>query len=1408
MPTTPPPPSPPPGCRRRSGKKSALSRKELDFEDEDAMASRLSQDYVLHVADEGRALPAFASSAVAIVCRFLKAQGASDVERRCATLLRDKLLRDGRQLRQRRLGGGDDGGVSSSPRSRTRECCLQSLLRLEMQAQFRSLECDDDNIVDEVTDLLRTISLTMDPGFLNKFLSEEVLDRFASRVPRVLGALYSNLGQDVPRSLRQMLPDDFFSEDSPSQEDEDDDDGGAAPASGGGAGDLSVSSSHRSEIGERRSRSRVLVRHPSVCEAVQSRRQIEVPSRAVRKERSLRSGSSVSSAPVPTAPDAAKAETSEDVTTKVRRSLFSRELSSPGRKRPRSQQQHGRPGSSRGAVKLLTRQVAETPSHKQCSQRLLKAQVKGREHGACDGTSVTVVQESPCKPLHRAAGTQDVRRSPRLHSRRSSFYAASQPLSRAAASVSTQEAAAAATQGSQAGRDRSTSPHKAAASSSAAPSPRKLLFAATQQSPDAIASDPRPSRHLAGGAFQRDGALSGRVRSPSKLSRRLFAPSSASAAATTGPRLSPPPRPSAAPSGPPRASAARSRRTRRTPSKVRFESSSTTTTTTEPPPRSRSPRTPTRAPGRDGGGGEGPARVPPGTPPPCRSPRFSRGFPCTPGTPGTPVSSTRLPRRLTPTPRTPRSGHVPGTPEAPGVGHVARTPRTPRTPCTPRTPRTPRTPLTPRTPRAVSMERGVVPWTRPRQSPGGKDTLATPPPSATAGAGGRRAPARCLPRTRSECSDLLRSPLMTPAKRQLALPPEFPGGVGEGRDERPKGRPPAPLGGDAGAGKTLARGSRESPPAPPRVPEHGVGTASRAPAPEIRRSPRRSPRRPPGMFPGRSPGRSPGRCPSGGGAGAGSRVETARGDGRRSGSADRGAAERGAAERGQEPDGFASRNAARGGRWSEEEDVEDEEDVDNVEDEEDDALNETTLSSSPAGAGSLASPEWELASPRGKREGVGVRLRRKATGTGGAPAETLPASPWASPQASLLTPPGGGGSYSLRLTVDRRQRRAEALQSSPAAVAAGAWHPSATKDARLQYEEEPSPPALLPRGSGPLEPRLKRAGSWGLNEDGRERPRAPVGDAAAASRHRCGRHSSHRRLAEAGDQRTPPSCRARRASASPSPRRVQTRICHALTPPASSSTPPQSAGGAASAASPAQSPAIRRWPRKKRAGGGASPAAPGLKPAPWDGGLGAAEADGVFALPDGSPPREAAWGARWSGGAGYGLGSRWGGSGGAGFGLGSGRKRRAGRCLSSPVEEEEEGGGGGAAVPWAAPKEAKRPRSETERGWSSPRGSAAFSFTTTAGSAAGGSDDNVFSSPAGGRHRELSARGLLALTQSPIIRPPPLLASAASTPPTEPTGGATTSSSNSSQESPPAELSSVRHRSPGARTYGKRKLPC
>ncbi|KAJ7409416.1 hypothetical protein WISP_114301 [Willisornis vidua] len=282
----------------------------------------------------------------------------------------------------------------------------------------------------EMTDMLRILCLTEDPGYLTKFL-EEILDLYMNSIPKTLGDIYYGLGTQIPPKLAAVLPSDFFSDDSMTVDSK----SPGLPPSLSSVLTPSAVCTESDQLEELRTRSakkrrrNVLARHRSMTEAPQNLRQIEIPKIAknpIRKEK----------LPFYLAPEKSQQmpllqkEAVQEV-TKVRRNLFNEEIASPSKrslkKMLRSQSVSAVEGlkykctdeGTKDHRKLLTKRVAETPLHKQVSRRLLHKQIKGRSSDPdCD---TGVVEESPEKAIY---GLKQHSETPSVQTPRKFFFGA------------------------------------------------------------------------------------------------------------------------------------------------------------------------------------------------------------------------------------------------------------------------------------------------------------------------------------------------------------------------------------------------------------------------------------------------------------------------------------------------------------------------------------------------------------------------------------------------------------------------------------------------------------------------------------------------------------------------------------------------------------------------------------------------------------------------------------------------------------------------------------------------------------------------------------------------------------------------------------------------------------------------
>ncbi|XP_007944299.1 treslin [Orycteropus afer afer] len=411
------------------------SSKPKDFKTKEELLSYIHEIYQKTVATGEIPLYSCAQNMISTFKAFLKSKGTKELEMNCLKQVKDNLLKTSKSLRQ-------NLGKKLDKETKVRECQLQIFFRLEMCLQCPLIQesiDDTEQVVEEVTELLRMVCLTEDSAYLAKFL-EEILGLYIESMPKTLGSLYNSLGFVIPQKLATALPIDFFSDDSITQESK--------------SPDISVpllSSAHRSVSGvtesdqleELRTRSakkrrkNALIRHKSIAEVSQNLRQIEIPKVSKRAPKNENSHSALLQ------PPPAVKDTVQEV-TKVRRNLFNQEMLSPSKRSlkqglPRSHSVSAVEGleyksdnfkRTKDYHKLLTKSVAETPEHKQISKRLLHRQIKGRSSDP--GPDIGIVEESP----ERGENELSLRRSPRIKqllvSRTNSgfFYSASQPKSR------------------------------------------------------------------------------------------------------------------------------------------------------------------------------------------------------------------------------------------------------------------------------------------------------------------------------------------------------------------------------------------------------------------------------------------------------------------------------------------------------------------------------------------------------------------------------------------------------------------------------------------------------------------------------------------------------------------------------------------------------------------------------------------------------------------------------------------------------------------------------------------------------------------------------------------------------------------------------------------------------------------
>uniref|UniRef100_A0A8C3Y2K2 Treslin n=1 Tax=Catharus ustulatus TaxID=91951 RepID=A0A8C3Y2K2_CATUS len=176
------------------------------FQTEEELQSHLTSSYQKAVA-EGIPSSVCAQNMIMAIKRFLKIPDVKEKEVACVGRVRNHLLKTSKMLRQQH---------GSQKETKVRECRLQVFLRLELCLQCPSLQSNAEEmeqLLEEVTDMLRILCLTEDPAYLTKFL-EEILELYMNSIPKTLGDIYYGLGTQIPPKLASVLPSDFFSDDS------------------------------------------------------------------------------------------------------------------------------------------------------------------------------------------------------------------------------------------------------------------------------------------------------------------------------------------------------------------------------------------------------------------------------------------------------------------------------------------------------------------------------------------------------------------------------------------------------------------------------------------------------------------------------------------------------------------------------------------------------------------------------------------------------------------------------------------------------------------------------------------------------------------------------------------------------------------------------------------------------------------------------------------------------------------------------------------------------------------------------------------------------------------------------------------------------------------------------------------
>ncbi|CAJ0924482.1 unnamed protein product [Ranitomeya imitator] len=188
--------------RRSSDKPEEKAGKPAAFKSEEELHTYLIEDYDKMVSGEEDSLLSYVRNSLTTIKSFLKSASSNQIETDCLDKVR-LLLKTSKMIRQ--VYGQNPHKVA-----KLRECQIQALLRLEICVQCPAIQTNEDEleqVVEEITDMLRIISLTEDPSYLTRFLAG-VLTEYIRSIPKILADIYFSLGTQIPEELKSVLPAD------------------------------------------------------------------------------------------------------------------------------------------------------------------------------------------------------------------------------------------------------------------------------------------------------------------------------------------------------------------------------------------------------------------------------------------------------------------------------------------------------------------------------------------------------------------------------------------------------------------------------------------------------------------------------------------------------------------------------------------------------------------------------------------------------------------------------------------------------------------------------------------------------------------------------------------------------------------------------------------------------------------------------------------------------------------------------------------------------------------------------------------------------------------------------------------------------------------------------------------------
>ncbi|XP_061173401.1 treslin-like [Saccostrea echinata] len=389
---------------------------QTEFESEEELVEYLIKSYNERVVEGCENFYLAAQSLVMVPLHYVKDQNVDNPQEKCIELLERGVVLPIGSLKERHQ--------KEERKSQTQiELQLQTVLRFEILSFLQQGDqsmTEEDNRLNDIVTLLRTLSFHTDPKSLSDFMNNSLVENYIHTLPQTLGNVYDELMQPLPVALEAILSPDNSADQSvfsksvmEAELDKSIEPSSSQPPS------ISEVLPKSNDAPVSKTRTRKIMHYPSLSD-IGSKRQIFVntstsnvkePSSSRKRRKSKRDLTRQFKSKI-------KLERRQSVAVmETIKSPKGRKLASS--KLKSSKHLLSPPFKSPARKPLVT----ETPSHKQKNSAMWKRQEAERRR-SLSNTAVKVVEESPLKS-ERPSLLSPSQNKRALHKVRRSFYSAS-----------------------------------------------------------------------------------------------------------------------------------------------------------------------------------------------------------------------------------------------------------------------------------------------------------------------------------------------------------------------------------------------------------------------------------------------------------------------------------------------------------------------------------------------------------------------------------------------------------------------------------------------------------------------------------------------------------------------------------------------------------------------------------------------------------------------------------------------------------------------------------------------------------------------------------------------------------------------------------------------------------------------